>query len=73
MPYACGQDCNLVRNDSQIREKNPVSRIFMGQKKLITEIRIRIFFYSDFSGKNFFLKKIIYAGPFGQMRQCLRI
>ena len=34
MPYVCGLDCNLVRNDSQISEKNPVSGTFMGLKKL---------------------------------------
>ena len=33
----CGLDCNLVRSDSQISNKNPVSCIFVGQKKLITE------------------------------------
>ena len=37
MPYVCGLDCNLVRNDSQISEKNPVSGTFMGLKKLTTE------------------------------------
>ena len=36
MPYVCGLDCILVRNDSQISEKNPVSRIFAGWKKLTT-------------------------------------
>ena len=73
MPYVCGLDCNLVRNDSPISEKNPVSRIFVGQKKLTTEIRIRIFSDLDFSGKIFF-KKNIHVGPnnFGQMRRCLR-
>ena len=55
MPYVCGLDCNLVRNDSQTSEKNPVSRIFVGWKK------------------TYHWKKIIYAGPTGQMRQCLRI
>ena len=37
MPYVCGLDCNLVRNDSQISEKNPVSHFFVGRKKLTTE------------------------------------
>ena len=37
MLYVCGLECNVVRNDSQISEKNPVSRIFMGSKKKHTE------------------------------------
>ena len=37
MAYVCGVDCNLVRNDSQIRKKNPVSCIFMSRKKITTE------------------------------------
>ena len=38
MPHVCGLDCNLGRNDSQISQKNPVSRIYVGWKKLTTEI-----------------------------------
>ena len=38
MPYyVCGLDCSLVRNNPQISEKNPVSGIFMGGKKLTIE------------------------------------
>ena len=37
MPYVCGPDCNLIRNGSQISKKNPVSRIFVGRKKLTSE------------------------------------
>ena len=37
MLYVYGLDCNLVRNDSQIKKKNPVSHIFVGRKKLTTE------------------------------------
>ena len=37
MSYVCGVDCNLVRNDSQISEKNLVSCIFVGRKKLTIE------------------------------------
>ena len=37
MQYVCGLDCNLVKNDFQISEKNPESRIFEGRKKLTTE------------------------------------
>ena len=49
MPYVCGLDCNLVRNDSQISQKNPVSHIFMGQKKLTTEKKqhICVTFWTD--------------------------
>ena len=47
MPYDCGLDCNLVTNDSQISEKNPVSRIFMGWKKLTTEKHICVTFWTD--------------------------
>ena len=50
MPYVCGLDCNLLRNNSQISEKLLVSRIFVGRKNKIP------------------LKKILYAGPFGQMK-----
>ena len=37
MPYICGLDCNLVRNDSQISKKNPLSHIFVDWKKLTPE------------------------------------
>ena len=39
----CRLDCNLVRNDSHITEKNPVSRIFMGRKKLVIEKNIPVY------------------------------
>ena len=36
--HLCDLDCNLVRNNSQISEKNPVSFIFMGGgNKIATE------------------------------------
>ena len=48
MLYVCGLDCNLVRNDSQISKKNPVSHIFVGWKKLTTEkIHICGTFWTD--------------------------